>query len=212
MIKFPINRPYTRIEALVDYFCNIKRSPQIFTRHELSYRWNWPRTTVTDFLSYVNSVDFARENTVLFDFLVKPHKGMMQPKKDTHDAVSGSQNKPSEQLLFEPLLTSNDIKHPFTPAFTALWVEWVAYLQQNHEKKYKSLALMQKAINKLVNVSKTREDMASDIIRCSMKNNWDVLRADYDLRDKYKINGHKRKKGVQKQNIPEKMPEVSWEK
>jgi hypothetical protein len=209
MIKFPINRPYTRIEALVDYFCNIKRSPQIFTRHELSYRWNWPRTTVTDFLKYVNSVAFAQENPILFDYLVKPHKNIMTPRKPVTESPTQKETQP-EQLLFEPLLTSNDIKHPFSPAFTTLFIEWIGHLQQKHSKKYKSLAAMQKALTKLVNLSKNREDMASDVIRSSMKNNWDTLRADFEIRDKYKINGRKRK-SKEAPLIPES-PDVVWEK
>ena len=95
MIKFPIDRPYTQIEAMIDYFCNIKRSrPEArISIKGTAEKWNWPRTTTSDFIKYLESVTFPSQNRHLYDFI---HNGLNHAVR--HKSVtSPSQKKPTRK-------------------------------------------------------------------------------------------------------------------
>jgi hypothetical protein len=207
LIKFPYSRSFTKIEALVDYYCNVNKSPQAVNCKELSFRWNWPKSTVVDFVKYIESVKFAQENRVLFEFITKSNKVGPKPKaKDENQHP-----EPKEQLLFTDLLISHDIKHPFTSKFSEAWMKWMAHIEREHNKKYKSLETLQIAVNHLVERSNMNENMAIEMIDYSIAGNWATIHADSEIKRKYKPRAQKTM-APKDTPIPDQTPDTSWSK
>lgn len=201
MLKLPSNRPFTKIEAIVDYFCFVKRAVIPMSIKELSFRWNWPKSTASDLVKYIESTKFAREDKWLFDFITKPYS--MSLKRVIY--VDDKQEKqPQEQLLFGDLFIMQDIQHPFTGKFAEAWVEWINHLKREKNKSFRSLKSMQKAVDFLVRKAGT-ETKAIDMINYSIFNNWASIREEEAPRE------HKKKAKETKNNQPEnKILDTNW--
>lgn len=196
MLKLPSNRPFTKIEAIIDYFCFVKRAVIPMSIKELSFRWNWPKSTASDLVKYIESTKFAREDKWLFDFITKPYS--MSLKRAIY--VDDKQEKqPQEQLLFGDLFIMQDIQHPFTGKFAEAWVEWINHLKREKNKRFRSLKSMQKAVDVLVRKAET-EQKAIDMINYSISNNWASLREE-EL-PVYPKNNTKKEKHPQQNNEP----------
>jgi hypothetical protein len=208
MIKFPTNRPYSEIEALVDYFCNVKRG---FNEVRVSYsglakQWGWSKTSVCRFVKEINLERFWNENGTLL---------RLKNSELTNSAgtkVKRKRNAPKPNSIvtidYPADLFREGLIYPFnTILFRGAWKQWIEYKWNEHRDRYKALKTEQITINRLFKVSAGNEQRAVDMIEGSISNKWQGIYEDRTVREKYGTTKRREKEIHSDRN---KEPKDTW--
>jgi hypothetical protein len=172
---------YDKYSAILDYFANNGESKSI---GHLMMRWGWSSKSVVH--GFVEGLKNGTENDLrTVNELVELYlKAIKERKKN------GKKNDSQTSFLTEDMPR---VDHIFSPRFTVAWEEWIAYKKREWKQSYKALKTEQTAVNKLIKDCGGNEQMAIDMIECSMANRWQGIYADNAIKRTYQV--YKGKKG-----------------
>jgi hypothetical protein len=222
---------FDRYSAILDFIAN-RTELESWTITKIMLRWGWTSKSITYKLILAikdgTEPDLKTVHSLVLSYLQaigekiseKPKRSKSKPKQVQSPVVPEIiipettiviDNKDKEPL-FEDLPGDTGLQYPYpTDRFRYSWAAWIKYKWDEKKHKYKKLQSEQTAINKLYKDSFFDEQLAIDMIECSIANTWSGIYADYAVKDRYPQYFHKSRKKPKKEIIKEPNPEdTQW--
>jgi hypothetical protein len=171
-------RKYTKTEALLYLLYN----PELPSIRRLAMIWDWKKSTVVDFISYVREQGYLGQNSD------KIRTQAVVNINELQDLGGQSSDKVRTHIIKEiknpPILSSTKVESNIIPPkgerdflqeldgeYQEIVREWLSYKRERKET-YKSVRSMQAFVAKLTKLSQGNPRIAREIINQSMANNW----------------------------------------
>ena len=171
-------RKYTKTEALLYLLCN----PELPSIRRLAMIWDWKKSTVVDFISYVREQGYLGQSSDKIRTQVAVNINELQ------DLGGQSSDNFRTHIIKEiktpPILSSTKVESNIIPPkgerdflqeldgeYQEIVREWLTYKRERKET-YKSVRSMQAFVAKLTKLSQGNPKIAREIINQSIANNW----------------------------------------
>jgi hypothetical protein len=223
---------YDKYTAILDFIAN-RTELETWPITKIMLRWGWVSKSITYKLILAikdgTEPDIKAVDDLVHSYLQAvskeiPEKPIKRPrskpiKEDPQIAVIPEVIIPETAAVdnkeVDPLFSDEPddigLQYPYpSNVFKNAWDLWIKYKWDEKKQKYKKLETEQTAINKLFKNSFDNEQLAVDMIECSIANTWSGIYADQSVRDRYP-QYFRRSKKPKKEVIQEPNPaDTEW--
>lgn len=171
-------RKYSKAEALLYLLAN----PELPSIRRLAMIWDWPKTAVADFISYVRKQGYLGQ--ISDNFRTQSPKSINELQDSFGQISDKSRTHLIKEIKNPPILSSTKVESNIVPPkgesdfiqkidddYQDIVREWFAYKRERKET-YKSQRSMQAFLTQLKRLSHDNPTLAREIIHQSMANNW----------------------------------------